>query len=83
MSEFSYQNTMANNLYQQQLNGIYRTVQLLEKIALKLGCNSSKVSSIMSEFSYQNTMANNIYQQQLNGYYRTVELLNLIVSPPE
>ena len=77
MSDYSYQNTMSNNINQQICNGTYRTVELLNIIASQNGCSTS---SIMSDFSYQNTMSKNIYQQICNGTYRTVELLNLIAK---
>ena len=77
VSDFSYQNTMSKNIYQQICNGTYRTTELLNIIAKQHGCSTS---SIMSDFSYQNTMSNNIYQQICNGTYRTTELLNLIAQ---
>ena len=35
MSDFSFQDTMADNVYQQIVNGTYRTVELLNLIAQK------------------------------------------------
>ena len=35
MSDFSFQDTMADNVYQQIVNGTYRTVALLNLIAQK------------------------------------------------
>ena len=75
MSDFSYQNTIANNINQQICNGTYRTVELLNILAKQKGCSTS---SIMSDFSHQDTMADNIFQQICNGRYRTVELLEVI-----
>ncbi len=77
MSDFSYQNTIANNINQQICNGTYRTVELLNILAKQKGCSTS---SIMSDFSYQDTVADNIFQQICNGTYRTVELLNIIAK---
>ncbi|MBE5767801.1 MAG: hypothetical protein E7335_11730 [Clostridiales bacterium] len=78
MSTFSLQNIYADSAPQQQVNGSYRTVELLEVIAHEKGCSSSSVSSIMSTFSLQNIYADSAVQQAVNGAYRTVELLELI-----
>lgn len=80
MSTFSYQNIMASSAPQQQVNGAYRMVELLEVMAKESGCSSSSVSSVMSTFSYQNIMASSAPQQAVNGLYRSVELLELITK---
>ena len=77
MTNFSYRDSMANNINQQICNGSYRTVELLNAIATKMGCSTS---SIMSNFNYRDSMANNINQQICNGSYRSVELLNVIAK---
>ena len=66
---------MASSAVQQLTNGTYRTVELLELIAKKLGCNSSEISDIMSTYSYQNIVASSAVQQSVNGLYRSMELL--------
>ena len=78
MSSFSLGNIRADSAYQQQANGAYRMVELLEIIALEKGCSSSSVSSIMSSFSLGNIRADSAIQQGANGLYRCVELLELI-----
>ena len=78
MSDFVINNYSCDSAPQQQVNGTYRTVELLELIALKLGCSSSSVSSIMSSFSINNYSCKSAPQQVVNGTYRTVELLELI-----
>jgi hypothetical protein len=68
---------MSDNVYQQIVNGTYRTVELLNLIAEDEGISTS---SVMSDFSFRDTMSDNVYQQIVNGTYRTVELLNLIAQ---
>ena len=80
MSSFSTQDILANSAVQQQVNGFYRTVELLDLIARDMGINTS---SVMSSFSTQDILANSAYQQTVNGTYRTVELLDLIARESE
>ena len=67
MSTFSYQNIMSSSAPQQEVNGAYRMVELLEIMAKEKHCDSSKISDIMSTYSYQNIMASSAVQQLTNG----------------
>ena len=77
-SRFSRQDSSASSAPQQLVNGLYRNVELLELIALKMGCDYSDVSSIHSRLSRQDSSASSAVQQGVNGLYRSVELLELI-----
>ena len=68
----------ASSAPQQLTNGNYRCVELLELIALQVGCDYSSVNDIHSSFRSGNSSANSAVQQSVNGLYRMVELLELI-----
>ena len=77
-SSFVSGNRSADSAPQQLVNGNYRTVELLELIALQLGCSYSDVNEVHSSFASGNRSAGSAVQQSVNGLYRTVELLELI-----
>lgn len=80
MLDFSLSNSRADSAPQQQVNGAYRMVELLEIIAQEKGCSSSSVSSIMLDYSLSNSRSKSAAQQSVNGLYRSVELLELIAK---
>ena len=77
-SSFVSGNRSASSAPQQEANGAYRCVELLELIAAKAGVSSLTISSIHSSFVSGNRSANSAPQQQANGMYRCVELLEAI-----
>lgn len=62
MSTFTLQNISASSAPQQQVNGSYRMVELLEVMAKEEDYSSSKISSIMSSFTLQNISASSAPQ---------------------
>ena len=71
-------NNSATSAPQQEANGAYRCVELLELIAMQVGGSSSTVSSIHSSYVRGNNSATSAPQQLANGLYRCVELLEVI-----
>ena len=77
-SSFTTGNIRAKSAPQQEANGAYRCVELLELIAARVGVSSATISSIHSSFTTGNIRANSAEQQKANGLYRMVELLEAI-----
>ena len=54
MSSFRLNNYSCDSAAQQEVNGSYRMVEMLEIVALEFGAASSDVSSVMSSFRLNN-----------------------------
>ena len=83
MSSFALNNYSCKSASQQQVNGTYRTVEMLEIIAKELdsgGRYSSQISSVMSNYALNNYSCKSAVQQAVNGTYRTVEMLEIIAK---
>lgn len=81
MSNFVLNNYSCKSAIQQQVNGTYRTVEMLEVIAHELDYSNNydkDISSIMSTFALNDYSCKSAEQQAVNGYYRSVELLEII-----
>ena len=74
-SSFVSGNRKADSAPQQQVNGAYRCVELLEVWAYQVGVASGTVSDIHSSYVSGNRRADSAPQQLANGLYRGVELL--------
>ena len=76
-------NTRADNVYQQIVNGTYRTFEACYVIAQILetrGAYSSTIESIYNSYRSGNTRADNVYQQIVNGTYRTFEVMYVVAK---
>ena len=68
---------------QQEVNGVYRSVEMLEIIAGladKTGIYASDIRSTMSSYTINNYSCKSAVQQAVNGCYRMVELLAIIAK---
>ena len=77
------QDSSCTSAPQQEVNGLYTCVKLLNIIALEkdsFNLNSSRISTVMSTFSTSNSSCDTAPQQIVNGYYRMTELLYIIAS---
>lgn len=72
MSAYSSGNIRASSAPQQEANGAYRIVELLEILAYEKNCDASSVRSVMSSYRSGNIRANSAPQQLANGLYRSV-----------
>ena len=80
---FCAYDSTSSSAVQQQVNGLYTCVKLLNIIASEkdlLGENSSRISTVMSTFSTNDSSCEYAPQQVVNGYYRMTELLYIIAD---
>ena len=78
MYSFTMNNYSCDSAPQQQVNGSYRTVEMLEVIAKILdtkGKYASEISDVMYSYTMNNYSCKSAPQQVVNGTYRTVEML--------
>ena len=77
------QNRSADNVYQQIVNGTYRSFEIsyiIANIVDRSGSYKSTISDIYDSYRSQNRSADNVYQQIVNGTYRTFEMLYVIAK---
>ena len=81
MSSYTLNNYSCKSAVQQEVNGVYRSVEMLEiiaKLADSTGAHSGEIASVMSSYTLNNYSCKSAVQQAVNGSYRMVEMLEII-----
>ena len=80
MYDYVMNNYSCKSAPQQQVNGAYRCVEMLEIIAKEVGGSSSDISDVMYDYVMNNYSCDSAAQQAVNGFYRAVEMLEIVAE---